>query len=391
MMLVVSVTEAAPLPRSEPGAEPSLRDVLWRIALLALGIRVALEVFGLVSLAAHGQPVWSNALELWGRWDAPHYLRIAEVGYRAEPVPGQNPDDPLFIVFFPFFPLAVRTASVIFRDLVLAGLMVSYVATVFGMWFLYRLVRIDADHDEAWRAVLLLFAFPTAYFLAAPYTEALFLLAVVGCVYAARTARWARAGLAGALATGTRVAGVALAPALVAEAIAAPGPRGAKLHRLGWASLGAGGLLVYLAINLLVHGDPLGFLHVQRSHWYQQAVAPWTPIYQAVRGLLEHASPAHTFILRARLAGFAFALPLLVLAVRRLRTPDWLYGWSGLVLVLSTSWLISLPRYLLGLYPIFMVLASLTRSPRVLWPTLAAGIVGQSWFFWRFAVGEWTF
>lgn len=391
MIARVSLTEAAPVPRSGPAGEPSPRTVLWRIALLALGIRAALQMLGMISVAAHNQDAWARGIDLWNHWDAPHYLRIAEVGYRAEPVPGQNPDDPLFIVFFPFFPLAVRIVALVFRDLVLSGLVVSFVAGTFGAWLLYRLVRIDGDHNEAWRAVLLLFAFPTAYYLSAPYTEALFLLAVVGSVYAARTARWGRSGVFGALATGTRVAGVALAPALVAEAFGATGRVGAKLRRLGWLSLAAGGLVVYLAVNQVVHGDAFWFLGVQRTHWFQHAVAPWTPIQHALRGLVEGASGAHTFIFRARLAGFVFALPLLVLAVVRLRAADWLYGWAGLVLVLSTSWLISLPRYLLGLYPLFMVLAGLTRSRRVLWPVLAVGSAAQVWFFWRYAVGRWTF
>lgn len=383
------VAEDATSPSASPDdGGPPLRTVFWRIVWIALGARVVLQILGMASLAADGQAVWSNALGLWNRWDAPHYLRLAEVGYTSGEPP---PDDPLFIVFFPFFPLAVRLVALVVRDLVVSGLLVSLAASVGATWFLYRIVRLDHAHTVAWRAVLLLLTFPTAYFLAAPYTEALFLFAVLGSLYAARTARWPLAGAAGALATGTRVAGVALAPALLYEAFAGGGSGLERLRRLAWASTAALGLAVYLTINQVVHGDPFWFLEVQRFHWFQQAVAPWTSILDAVRGLLAGPPEGHVFILWGRLAGFVVALPLLVLAIRRTRPADALYGWAGLVLLLSASWLISLPRYLLGIYPIFIVGARLTARRRVLLPLLVASTGGQAFLFWRYASGAWTF
>jgi hypothetical protein len=365
---------------------PSARTVFIRIVLLAVSIRVVLEVIGLASLAAHGQPAFGRGLDLWSQWDAPHYLRLAQVGYRPPTIPG---DDPLFIVFFPFFPLAVRIVSVVARNLVLSGLIVSLLSSIGAMWFLYRLVGIEREHTEAWRAVLLLASFPTAYFLAAPYTEALFLFAVLGSVYAARTNRWTRAGLAGALATGTRVAGIALAPALVIEALGAPAKR---VRRLLWSAAAGAGLLAYLIINRVVYHDTFWFLHVQRTHWFQRAVPPWQSLEDAVRALL--AGPPNTtvaFIHWGRLAAFALAVPLLVVATRRLRLADSLYGWANLGLVLSTTWLISLPRYLLALYPLFMVGARSTRSRWVFWPVVVVGAGTQAWLFTRYAVGAWTF
>lgn len=380
---------ARPAPGGTSPAEPTPKTVFGRIVILAIGVRLVLEAIGLGSVASVGGSPWGRALRLWSSWDAPHYLRIAEIGYRSGTPP---PDDPLFIVFFPFFPLAVRAVSVLARDLILSGLLVSMAASVGGAWFLYRLVRLDAPHDDAWRAVLLLFAFPTAYYLAAPYSEALFLFAVLASVYAARTGRWRRAGLAGALATGTRVAGIALVPALLVEARQNAGGRAELGRRLAWVGAAGAGLAVYLGINWTVHGDPLWFLAIQRSHWFQHAIPPWQSIIDAARGLLTGTgNSTRSFILWGRLSGFVFALPFLVIGIRRLRVADAVYGWVAFVLVLSTSWLISLPRYLLAVYPIFIVGACLTRSPVVLRPVLAVSAAAQAFFFWRYASGAWTF
>jgi Gpi18-like mannosyltransferase len=128
----------------------------------------------------------------------------------------------------------VYVVSLVVQNVVLSALVVSFAASVGAGYFLFRLVALDADEATAWRAVLLLFSFPTAYYLAAPFTEALFLFAVLASVYAARTGRWAEAGVAGALAPGPRVTGIALArpcswrssPGEQAYAIGSAGSRG---------------------------------------------------------------------------------------------------------------------------------------------------------------------
>jgi hypothetical protein len=385
----MSTEPERPVPIIQPVTS---RSVLMRITVACVAIRVALEGIGLAALAVDGQPVASNVLSFWNRWDAHHYLRLAEVGYvTSSPFP--NGDDPLYIVFFPFFPAAVRLVSFVVRDVVASGLFVSLLATIGAAWFLQRLVALDAGDDEGWRAVVLLFAFPTAYFLAAPYSEALFLFAVLGSIYAARTNMWFRSGLFGILATGTRVTGIALLPALIAEAMSGDAPRGVRVRRLALTGLSVAGLLLYFAINLIVWDDPLHFLQVQRSHWYQHLVVPWQPLTDSVEALAsgDGRDPLITFVHRMRLVGFVFAVPVLIAAVRRLRTADWIYGLSGFVLILSASWLLSLPRYLLVLYPIFMVGAKLTASLRVFVPVVAASVALQVVFFLKYAVGGWTF
>ncbi len=378
-------------PAVQAARQPSAATLLKRLVVLCAGIRIGLEVISLISLAFHGQPAWTNVLDLWNRWDAPHLLRLAEVGY-VQSSPPPNTDDPLFIAFFPFFPLTVHAVSLIVLNLVLSGLIVSFAASVGAGYFLFRLVALDTDEATAWRAVLLLFSFPTAYFLAAPYTEALFLFAVLASVYAARTGRWAASGLAGALATGTRITGIALAPALFVEVFARRAGMSEGLRRLVWISLAAAGLLIYLTINLILHGDPLYFLEVQRTHWSNQVAPPWEPVQVAIESLIAGGNDfTFIFIFVGRIAGVIIALPLLLLAVRRLRLPDLLYGWTGFILILSSSWLISFPRYLLVLYPLFIVGARLIRSPRVLFPFVLASAALQGWLMWRYGVGQWTF
>jgi hypothetical protein len=391
-LIMLCVSDASPAARASTaggsGVEPTPRTVLARIAAITVGIRVILEGIGLVAVSRTGI-TFDQALQMWVRWDAGHYLRLAEVGYRRGTPP---PDDPLFIVFFPGYPLVVRVVGYVVRDLVASGLLVSLAASIGAAYLLYRLVRLDAGHDEAWRAVLLLLAFPTAYFLAAPYTESLFLFAVLASVYAARTGGWLRASLAGMAATSTRVAGVSLLPALAFEAISSPARWPTRVRRLGWVAAASAGLLAYLGINWVVYDDPFWFLEVQRSHWSQEAKPPWDTIVVAASSLLDGVQdPTRRLIFWTRLGACAFAVTVLCVGARRLRVADSVYGWAGLVLVLSTAWLISLPRYVLVLYPLFMVGAKLTRSRTVLLCVIALSSVAQIWLFSRYVRGIWAF
>ncbi|GAA0613361.1 hypothetical protein GCM10009547_14070 [Sporichthya brevicatena] len=374
--------------RDRTTAAPGVRELLLRCTLLCLAARTVLQVIGVVSVDRHGGDGVGNFFTLWSAWDAPHYLRLAEVGYRPE---GSGGDDPLFIVFFPGYPAAVAVVHVVVRDLVLAGLTVSFAAAVAACYLLHRVTFDYAGRAAADRAVLLLLASPTAFFLFAPYTESLFLVGALGAAHALRSGRWPLAAAAGALATGTRVVGVAVPAAMAFRALRAGGPPGVRWRRLAWSATGGAGLLVYLSINQIVHGSPFHFLDVQREHWHQERVWPWVPISDAVEGLTTEGNGYLQFVLVSRLVAAAVVVLLLALGARALRADDLLYTVVAFGITMSAAWLISLPRYALVLWPLFVVLALRTSSRRVLAPVLAGSVLVQGWLFYRYAGGQFTY
>lgn len=322
---------------------------------------------------------------MWSHWDPAHYLRIADVGYRS------SGEDALFIVFFPLFPLLVATAGFFVRNLVVAAVLVTTASSIASGWLLYRLVRLDRPEAEARGAVVLLFAFPTAYALFAPYSEAVFLTCVLASVYAARTGRWWLAGLAGLGATATRMVGLALVPALLVEAFVVQG-RGGAARKLGAICLVPLGFLAYLGINAAVHGDPLHFLEVQDEHWFQHAVAPWVPVTDALAAIDGMTWDVETFLVHpARLVALAFAFLVLAYGWRTLGWTDRVFSATTMLMVLSASWLISLPRYLLAIYPLFTTLGRLGRNRWALGFAAAVGFALQLFLFARFSRGMWAF
>lgn len=136
------------------------RDAL----LLWFGSRAGLLLATLLGVAL------GEYLDKWRKWDATLFITIAQYGYDGEP--GRPPDDGL-PAFFPGLPAALRLVHLVVPDWAAAGLLVSLVAGAVAMLALARLAEVEGA--TGWLAVLALLLFPMAVFLAAGYSESLFL------------------------------------------------------------------------------------------------------------------------------------------------------------------------------------------------------------------------
>jgi len=373
---------------------------------LTLAVKLGVLVIGAAAYAwMNGAFDASGAIGVWNRWDAPHYLDLVVFGYRAEDAgnlvgpdgyrsiyPG---DLPLYIVFYPLFPWIAAAVNVLVGDPLVSALVVATAASLFVAPLLYRLVRIDEGSGVALRAAWFLLIFPTAYFLHIGYTESLFLALVLGSMLAARTERWWLAGLLGGLAALTRVNGLVLLLALPAEAASQwfDAPRGERHFRAGWLAIGlvAVGFAGYLALNQLVYGDPLTFLQVQREHWFKEAAPPWEAIATAFGWF--QAEDLESVILYAGLElGFA-ALGLAGVIVAAFRLRPALFAWmaGNWILFTSTSFLLSMPRYTLTLFPLMILMGIATRRTWALVAVSLVSLAGFIYFAARFATGVWAF
>jgi Gpi18-like mannosyltransferase len=143
-------------------------------------------------------------LGVWVRWDAIHHLNLALRGYADVPV-GDT-------VFYPLYPLLVRGLAGLFGgDVLLAALLISTLATWAAFAALYRLAEAWQGPATARWAVLSLAAFPTSFYLLAPYSESLFIALTIGAFLAAYEDHWWIAGALGLAASLTRGPGVLMA------------------------------------------------------------------------------------------------------------------------------------------------------------------------------------
>jgi Gpi18-like mannosyltransferase len=154
-------------------------------------------------------------------WDSEYYLAIAVGGYDDPATdlvgpPGKQVTKSY--AFFPFYPLMMRGAMVPLNALgmspiataTLAGVLISALGALAGMWGLFDLSRPSLGEEGALRASFYLIIFPTGFFLLQVYTEGLFAgLAFVSLALMKRK-QWVAAAILASCATLTRPLGIAL-------------------------------------------------------------------------------------------------------------------------------------------------------------------------------------
>jgi Mannosyltransferase (PIG-V) len=337
------------------------------------------------------------------RWDSVWYLRIADSGYG---------DGAPRAAFFPLYPLLVRALATPFGAsegaLLAAAYVVSLAAFVAALFLLFRLTELELGRRLARPTLLLLAVFPAAVYFGAPYSESLFLLLAVGAFYAARSGHWAWAGTCAALASATRSAGLLL---LIPLAMLwwSSRPR----HPLGaaWLLLAPLGICAYAAWLGLVEGDALRFLDVQGA-WSRELTVPlagaWDGLVAAVDGVRQLASGSRTPVYFEAAAGDPFRIAAinvmlfvtLVFAVvacagvwRRL--PRAYGAWVAasltlpLTLPVTPQPLMSLPRFVAVLFPLFMWLAIVCDERRNTDLVAGSFAVGLGLFTAQYASWHW--
>jgi hypothetical protein len=325
-------------------------------------------------------------MEMFNHWDTPHYVYIAENFY-------VNTGDPAnFIVFFPLYPILIRLFTVDFAYINLSALVVSNICSLIAFFYLFKLAKLEFNDGVAAKAVLFLSVFPTAYFLSAPYTEGLFFALIIASVYYARLGKWQLAGLISLFAALTRIAGLLLLPVLIIEYLH---QKGWKPRRIGvnilWIFLALTGFLIYLGINNQVTGNPFTFVTIEAAHWNNN-LEPWTGLTSAYNWALTASYPDNITIGFAPIAFAIFGIIMVgVSAWRRLRPVYIVYMFLSWALAVSTSWWISVPRYIMAMFPMYVLLGALTDK-KVVNTTLA--IVSGAllcYFTIFFALGWWAF
>ena len=394
------------LPRaSNPAPEIFLwsRATIWAAALFALFVFVPNRH---PRAARWDDPTLTHDLgavtDVWARWDSVWFLRIAEHGYNAASGAAS--------AFYPVYPLTVAgLGRVFFGHYVLAGILISLVAAFGSFLLLYQLTEERLGADGARRAVLYLAFFPFALFLQAVYSESLYLLLTLAAFALAERRRFLPAGLAAGLALLTRPTGIALLPALALLAWR-------ERHRLRALGSLAIAPLLFCAYPLYLwqaEGDPWAFVRAQRL-WsrHLSPAGPFGGIWDGLRagwaGVEQLASGSHTHVywtavqdtdpIRAatiNLENLAFLVLFVVLTViawRRFGSPYGLFAALSLAIPLcvpSHRWpLLSMPRFGLTIFPLFLALAVVGRRPRVhtaivAISSLLLGIAIVQWALWQ--------
>jgi len=329
----------------------------------------------------------SPFLSLWAKWDSQWYIQIARDGYWFQPLRQSN------VAFFPLYPLLVRLfAPLVGDNLVLSGFVVSNLTFLLALIFLYRLAELElADRESARRTVFYLALFPTAFFFSAVYTESLFLLLSVATMFFARRQGWLAAALAGVLAAATRNLGVVLWALVMWEWLRCRGwSLRSTFRRETWRTLLANlkthwpellviaaiplGLLLYVAVLKVNFDRPLAFIEVQAA-WGRENIGPGAVLARELRALAEFQLNKGGLSRLLNLGAVLAVLAMTPFIWRRLGEGYAIYVLI-LILVPISSSAMSVIRYVLPLFPVFILLGWWGRRATVDRTLLACFAVG---------------
>jgi len=339
---------------------------------------------------------FSHALvNIWFRWDAIWYLKIAAFGY--------SPQDGTF-AFMPLYPWLVRGFSALIGDYLLAALLISNLACLAALLLFYEVALGEIHNQEAamWGTIFITF-FPTSFFLFAAYTDSLFLALVLASWLFARRANWLPAGLLASLATLCRLQGTLMSIVLLwmffthrgfsnglLEIIKHKGHEvrrgtpGGTIKNL-FAPLRAIGILrvkdlswlanllpavTFAAYTLWLRFSGIGSIPATlETFWNIHTVAPWTGFGLFLQRLFVE---PRVFVDYIDLSLLLVILALIAMGLFRLVPPLSLYNLLtlGLFFMRGTPphLLDSFSRYFLSLFPAFIIMARLStiniNSPR---------------------------
>lgn len=222
-----------------------------------------------------GLPVASTLLRPFALWDGAAFTEIAQQGYPSGPLDlGAGAPGHLW-AYFPGYPLLVHLLGYLVPSTIAAGIVVSAAAELIALVFLAKLILLErGDEASARFACWALAVFPYAVYLTAVFSESTFLAATTASLYYMRRGRDGRASVAAAIAMLVRITGVALIPALIVDHL---------VRRRGRPGRGLIAILSSLLAPLLFvayawrsTGDPLAYLHVERSASFNRLFAwPW--------------------------------------------------------------------------------------------------------------------
>jgi hypothetical protein len=349
--------------------------ILWTVLIYTVAFAV---------VARHPAPfpargTWTPQLERWesiaplARWDSYWYWSIATRGYEWHR--DRRMHD---VAFFPLTSILMAAVSRLTGlHPFLSGELVSLLSLLAAAELLARLARSQEFPPAATLRAMLLF--PTAFYFAAAYSEALFLLTTVAFFLALGRRRFAVAALAGMLAALTRPSGFLLVvPAAIEMLRAFPRDR----FRYALAASGpAAGLGAFALWQWRRFGTPFAYVMTEHAAWGRRLTWPWLTLVRAIRW--RPYRPAEFTLI----VGFA----ILSLLLMRRRPAEASYVLASLAFILMSGSLLSVARYLVTAFPVFFVIGDALKR----WPALdvaysVAGVASLVYLTAQFVAFGWV-
>ncbi|MEK7533813.1 MAG: hypothetical protein AAB600_00610 [Patescibacteria group bacterium] len=310
-------------------------------------------------------------LYIWGNFDGIHYLSIAKSGYFTYQQ-----------AFFPFYPLIIHfAASLIHYQYLIAGLIVSHISFFLAILTVWKLLVLDNYKKMFFFLLLVLLMFPTSAFYGAVYNDSLFFFLATLCIYMGRQNKWILGGVVGALATLTRLNGLALFFYLLFEYLYA--------NKFTLTSISFTKIRYFFTKHvyaiLLIPFAFLGYLlYVQSTQgdwnmvfssmkiWNQDKITfPLQVVWRYLKIIfLDRSFNTVYWVAIIELLFVVWYSIIIIYSYKKIRFSYWIFMVLSFLIPSLTGTFSGMPRYGLHLYPFFLSSTMFISNKRSLFKTL---------------------
>lgn len=286
--------------------------------------------------------------------DSPHYLYLAEHGYASS---GEKAN---LIVFYPLYPLLIKIFNVIFNNYFISGIIVSNLSFMITSCVFYELLRIDFDSEKAASGLAFMFVAPFSMFYSAIFTESIFILCTVLCLYFMRIKKPIFMAISGFFACLSRTQGIilficALIP-VISDLIK---NKKINLKELICAFVIPIGFLIYLLINKIIFDDWFKYIEFQAiAPWYNKAQWFGKTLTYNYEMALDYPGLANILYWPQLALFFIGTLSIFYGVFKKVRVEYLVYTGVYIFVCYTSGWLISGSRYMCACLPLYIIFAS---------------------------------
>lgn len=317
-----------------------------KIVKLFLLSRILLIVFLLIK----------GDLSILELYDSEHYLTLSKSGYTSE----------ILYAFFPLYPLVIRLISMFIPTRQIVGMIVSNLCSFLSIIVLHELTK---DKKNYGNLVCLVFS-PILAYMSMVYTESMFMLLTLLGYYLYKKDKYLLSGLIVGLAILTRNSGIVLWGSIGLEMLIRffiEKDKTIKFNNIllfGFVGLGIG--MIYPIYLYFETGNFLKFITIQSEMWGRVSGMPWNNFISDIKVISRSGNGMFGNILIFLENWISFVL-VLIMAIKIFKKDKAASIYMIVSLIAftityrdinywSTLASISLFRYILNLFPIYLYL-----------------------------------
>lgn len=334
---------------------------LWQVLLIVL-VPISFKVLPArerFMYSGGSENLSSNLFRGRANFNGIHYLKIAVDGY------GLNQQS-----LFPFYPNLIKFIAPLFAgNVLISSLFISNLSFLIALFILYKLLRIDYEENAVKKTIFFLIIFPTSFFFGMSYSEGIFFLLLIGSLYCARKGNWLLAGIFGGLVSYTKLTGIMIFPALIFEWVDQTKKMNSfnKISKLLPTFLVFMGTMVYMKYLSTNYNDPFKFIHVQPFFGTEIISGKLILTYQVFFRYFKMVTttkqdPLYFAVWLEFLTAVGFSFLLISAFFKKIRPSYLIFSVIGFLAPTLTGSFSSLPRYVLSLFPCFIVLGLIKRK-----------------------------